>query len=381
MYKNKFGFVRLVASLLFILGRTNPFCHMEELAHRIAEILSDYHNYRGFELTPDKVLDWVSQFDEADRKFILEEFLYLLNKGIYISEAKARKILVHQIERISKEYGFKNVADFLINADFLRLQKDYKSQNVLLAILDEELSSIYGIGLSACGVNSKKYAVYIDDIVASGKTLYDTLEVWLDEADEKGIKNYQKIVDGQKSLAVLVFCTHNWNKALWRLGKHFDSDSLRKKTKFLCHYTISNHRQFEKQTLNFVFPLNQNNQSVVTYLKSLNATEHEEFAFRKPETPQGETFFSTAENRIRFENIFLEKGIALLNDAANKEDNQRPLGMTPPTYKILGTGTLFFTWRNISNTCPIVFWWKSSNWNPLFPLYKRGEKIKIDSHG
>ena len=58
----------------------------------------------------------------------------------------------------------------------------------------------------------------------------------------------------------------------------------------------------------------------------------------------------------------------------NPDPRKRPLGDTVKSHKTLGTGTLFFTWRNISNTCPIVFWWDvfGHNWTPLFSLKNRG---------
>jgi hypothetical protein len=100
-----------------------------------------------------------------------------------------------------------------------------------------------------------------------------------------------------------------------------------------------------------------------------------EYAYRKNNIPIKEQFFSSKSNRIRFENIMLMKGIELLGGVKKLKINHRPLGVTNPTKKIFGTGTLFFTWRNISNTTPIVFWWKitGSDWYPLFPLINRGK--------
>jgi hypothetical protein len=112
----------------------------------------------------------------------------------------------------------------------------------------------------------------------------------------------------------------------------------------------------------------------MAFLNNLNANRDEKYAFRPANRPGQETFFSTPANRKRFENILLHKGIELLGEAKNLEDNHRPLGMTNPSRKTLGTGTMFFTWRNISNTSPVVFWWEitGSDWYPLFKLLHRG---------
>lgn len=102
---------------------------------------------------------------------------------------------------------------------------------------------------------------------------------------------------------------------------------------------------------------------------------NEKLAFRNPDYPKVEEFYSSPENRDRYENILLQKGIEIINSIENlKVQSIRPLGMTPPSYKTLGTGSHFFTWRNISNTCPLVFWW-GNNWYPLFPVKNRGNHI------
>lgn len=99
-----------------------------------------------------------------------------------------------------------------------------------------------------------------------------------------------------------------------------------------------------------------------------------EFAFRKPELPSTENYYSSSENRNRYESIILNKGIELFNQIENLGSHAiRPLGMTLPSNKTLGTGSHAFTWRNISNTCPLVFWWETNGWYPLFPVKNRGK--------
>lgn len=348
---------------------------MEKLAANITAIISDYHNWNGFQFTDEHVIVWVTQFDEADREFILKEFLHLLQQGIYFSETKARQLLLQRIERLAQLYGFATPVSFLANADILKLQDDGKSQSVLLVLLNEELQQKYGIGLAQCGTASKKYAVYLDDVLATGGTLYNDMNKWLPETDTTGKSNLDKVVSGEIVMAVAHFCYHNANTTLWRLSLGFQNKELLKKIKCYCDFEIQNHLTFLNQKFNFTYPVASDNDLVNTYYQTSlpeYAQKYERQAFRHPGSPRQETFFSSSENRIRFENILLMKGIELLNNARIKQANHRPLGATIPSYKILGTGTLFFTWRNISNTTPIVFWWSSPGWNPLFPLYNRG---------
>lgn len=350
---------------------------MNQLAQNIVAIIKDYHNYRGFQFTEEHVINWVNQFEEAaNREFILQEFLHLLNQQlIYISEDKARQLLLRRIERLATMYGFSKTVSFLAHADILSLQGEDKSQIVLLRLLDEELQKKYGIGLAQCGTASKKYAVYIDDVLATGGSVYRDMNKWLPQSDADGKTNLDKLVSGETVLSISHFCNHNGNTTLWRLKEGFKKNEILKKIKCYCDYEIQNHLTFPNQRFNFTYPVSSQDETVATYFESLPeyAHKHEEKAFRKPDKPENETLFSSKENRVRFENILLAKGIELLNNAKFKHDNHRPLGATIPSYKILGTGTLFFTWRNISNTTPIVFWWSSPDWSPLFPLYKRGQ--------
>lgn len=344
---------------------------MDKLAAEIAEILHDYHRYDDFDFNSEHVLKWVYQFDDGDRQFILEEFLHLLNQGIYISEERGREILIEGIEQMAAKS--KSVIDFLANVEFLDLQDNKKSQNFLLQCLDEELNKKYGIGLKQCGTKSKKIVIYIDDIIASGNTVYTDFKDWLSIKNDDEETNYTKIVNVKKYLVVFAFCIHSWQKIEGRLRFAFDT-RIYNKIIFKEYYKVENHRLSYNQKLNFAFPINDNNPAALQYLESLtDADKHKDVAFRKKGEPKNEVFFSSVDNRIRFENVLLKEGIRLLNNRVNKKewDSHRPLGESNPSFKILGTGTMFFTWRNISNTCPIVFWWKFGGWYGLFPVVNR----------
>jgi glutamate-1-semialdehyde aminotransferase len=71
---------------------------IQKLTENIVAIIKDYHNYCGFQFTTDHIINWVNQFDESDREFILAELLHLLQQGIYISEEKAKQLLIARIE-------------------------------------------------------------------------------------------------------------------------------------------------------------------------------------------------------------------------------------------------------------------------------------------
>jgi len=347
---------------------------MKELARRICVILHDYHNYNGFNFTPEHVINWASQFEKDDQQFILNEFYHLLNQGIYIDEQKTRRLLLSNLIELAKLFKFRRMSDFLNNANFVQLQPAGKSQWFILNLLDNVLRENYPICLKECGASSGKYTVYLDDILATGGTVYADAEKWLSIKDETGKSNFQKVIAKEAIFIVSVFAKHIWGSSnvRIRLNNKFGNPDL---ILFHSNYDIENHPTYQNQKMNFAYPVDSGIKEVKEYFTNLQAIYNGEYAYRKNKIPQEEVFFSSPQNRIRFENIILIKGIKQLRKVVKLQVNQRPLGVTNPTKKPFGTGTLFFSWRNISNTSPIVFWWKTSgsDWYPLFPLVNRGK--------
>lgn len=351
---------------------------MNDLAEQISEILCDYHSHKGFNFDPKHVLNWVSQFPENDQKFLLTEFLHILKKGTYVNEQKARELLISNIEAMTVRFRFRKPIDFLANTTFLTLQPKGKSQDILLAILDEELQKKYGVSLKQCGSASERYSVYVDDILATGGTVFRDCVAWLALKNTDETTNLDRVISNKTTLIICVFCRHNWSSPNYRLKLHLNKE-IDSKILFHENYTVENHPNFPTSRFNFAYPTADQPDYVIQYWENLAATNKQESAFRKPLRPSRETFFSSAENRNRFENILLHKGIELLLKAQKLKPNHRPLGAVTPSYKTLGTGTLFFTWRNISNTTPIVFWWAApgAGWYPLFPLHQRGGNMDL----
>jgi hypothetical protein len=142
------------------------------------------------------------------------------------------------------------------------------------------------------------------------------------------------------------------------------------------YFKIENNIKEFNQKLNLAYlSIGERTKYTDEYIFGLeSASRNYDRAYRPFNSPSNEFFFTNKDNRIRFEGILLEKGLQILSNVETLKPNHRPLGMTNPTNQTLGTGTLFFTWNNISNTCPIVFWWEGHNWTGLFSLINRGIK-------
>jgi len=351
---------------------------LESLAEDIVTITSDYHHDHDseFEMTTDHVMGWVNQFEEADREFILSELKHILNQGVYISKAKAKELLWDFVNRATRYLGYETIDLFLGETHFISSQAEHKSQTILLGILNELLLENTAYTLETCGSIGVRNHIYLDDIIASGGKFNEEIYRYISE---------KNILDALKNKEVRIlsyfFCIHTWGTANARyvLKNRFGEENYFLNIKdfpVFAYYYIQNNIKEYNQSLNLVYPEKTKNEYDI-YLNSLDqAIRQTDRGYRKQNQPSQETFFSSKENRVRLEQIFLDKGIEIISRIQDEESKRkhRPLGKTYPSYKTFGTGTLFFCWRNISNTCPIVFWWDNPahNWRGLFPLQNRG---------
>lgn len=355
---------------------------MQETAEKIFEIIKDYqcdYAERKFEITVEHIIAWANQFGD-DAEFVLKELLHFLPE-IYISKEKAKNLLRTRLLEIQKFYGYKSMNEMVINTHFFDVQRGYKSQPEILTLIDEILQTEFMVNYKDYLGSPKTNYIYFDDVLATGGTVYRDLATWLETKEDGVNENYKAIINKSKTLAVSLFCYHSFgfSNMEWRLMKQFD-DKIKKVLLVGTDYVVENHIKTkwiaENQRLNCVYPIEEQLKTTLEYLASLEAENDSVPAFRPSNLPKKETFFSSPENRVKLEQIFLEKGIELLNkvQTENPDKRKRPLGDTVRSHKTFGTGTLFFTWRNISNTCPLVFWWdvNGHNWLPLFCVKNRG---------
>lgn len=356
---------------------------MEEKAEKIYEILQDYHcDYpdTSYEMSPDHILKWANQFGE-DADFVLSEFLYFLPK-IYVSKSKARTALKNRLANFQEFYGYHSMGEFILNVHLIDVQRNEKSQKEILILIKAILQDDYGVNYDQFADQPKKHFIYFDDVLATGGTIFRDLQHWL-------VENFEAFVKKEKTIALSLFCYHElgYGNMKWMLIQNPDLKALfdkysvsgaiiEKELVTRTNYIIENQAKWNNQKLNCAFPIADQSKEVLQYLANFSENPGKAPVFRASNTPVQEIFFSGPDNRNRLEKIFTEKGLELLQKVNSHEIDQakRPLGYTVRSHKTLGTGTLFFTWRNISNTCPLVFWWDvpGHQWTPLFCLKNRG---------
>lgn len=334
---------------------------MEEIAAAIQNIIKGYRNEDGIHIQTQDVLDWAYQFGD-DAEFMLSEVHHLL-KQIYLSKEDAIKALRGLLNNQYKDYGFTSIEEYLQQTCFLKLQHEGKSQHVYLEMMDQIVYAKTNHHLSDYDTYPKTLFVYLDDVLASGGTIRRDLRKWLASNDHAKLLKEHKI-----KLELSLICVHTMGLAFMEYGlkKEFGNFPL----KYRSCYEIQNHLKWINQALNIAIPVKDQPKEVKEYLAQLDAEKYEDYAYRDSAKPEREIFFSSVENRVKFENLLLEKGLYIINQIKGEiKPNIRPLGLINPNYKTFGLGTHFFTWRNVPNNCPLVYWWDVSghDWKPLFP--------------
>lgn len=345
------------------------------LIEQIYDKIKDFRKDEGVQITREGIREWAEQFGD-DAEFMLSETDNILEKT-YLNKEDAIYLLRNSIKEQLHRHKYTDIVTYLHDVSYLRLQPKGKSQNVLVDMVEDIIRTDYGLNVEDFEDYPKKLFIYFDDVLATGRTILDDLTNWLNDDDRINKLNNHTI-----KLEVNLFVEHRFGHymVLFRMEnitcRGLNSDNIH----IWRYYEVSNHLKLPyymgNQALNAVaIPIKETlSPEAIMYWENLEAKNHPEYAFRPEGRPPKEEYFTSAENRIRFERILVDKGLYIINQIQGEvKGNIRPLGFTYPSYQTLGTGTLFFTWRNAPNNSPLVFWWDvpGHNWKPLFPA-KRG---------
>ena len=361
---------------------------MEQLITSIYQTLEDYRadeNRPLVRMTTDRIRNWINQFDNELRVPILTELDNIFKKR-YCSKSKVKDFLDQVIQVLTKDFNFKSADEFLKNSDFLNLQPEGKSQRIMLSLFDELIQEKYGLTLANCGTTSKKYSIYIDDILCTGLTLISDIKEWSDKDFNTGKTNKQAVADGSTVLVFAYVFIHEKNYYKKKAEMRFKiSDAVANNHKMYRLTEIENGTA-QNSKIDLIYPLeNGQPENVIDYKNEIvqlvdnhtqqyNRTSPEEF-YRPAGLPTNEQFFTNAQNRTIVENAFLQKGIEILRNANPNNRNMRALGYSIPSLKNFGFGALCFTWRNVPNNAPLVFWYSGGGFTPLFKVTRGGNPI------
>jgi hypothetical protein len=357
------------------------------LIHDIYKLIKDYRLEfsDGSRISRSRIKNWIDQFDKELRIPILTELKNIFEKR-YCSKKDVKEFLEAIILKLTQDFKFPSPLEFLLNSDFLNLQPVGKSQRVMLSLFNELIQEKYGLSLEGCGTISKKYSIYIDDILCTGLTLISDTKEWSEKEFSIGKTNKQAVADGSTVLVFAYVFIHEKNYYKKKAEMRFKiSKEISKNHKMYRMSEIENGIGLSSK-IDLIYPLeNGQPQSVIDYKNEIielvdnhtqqyNRTSPEEF-YRPEELPTTEQFFTSSQNRLIIENTFLQKGIEILQNANPNNRNIRALGYSIPSLKNFGFGALCFTWRNVPNNAPLVFWYSGGGFTPLFMVTRGGNPI------
>lgn len=351
---------------------------IHEIYHLIRDYRIDFND--GSRITKSRIQSWIEQFSVEDRVVILNEILNIFSKR-YLSRDNVLIFWNTILSKLSEEYNFSSVKCFLQNCCFIRIQQKGKSQDVLLDILDSYIKNTFDISIDECGSLSKKYSIYVDDVLCTGLTLKNDITKWSEKSFSLNKTNYDAISDGSTNLICCYIFIHkkNYYKKVAemrykRLGKIADSmsawatwidNSIEKDSKLQIMIPIQDLSNSKVVTYE-----NEVKKKVETYNKEKEYGDTKEEFYRDSSIPNVEEFFTSDIIRNKIEVIFLEKGLDILEKANVNNDRIRALGYSIPSHKNFGFGALCFTWRSVPNNAPLVFWYDGGGFLPLFDVRK-----------
>jgi hypothetical protein len=334
-----------------------------ENINNIIEVIGDYNG--GGLIDFQHVEKWGSQFEDQDRGIILSEIANILKK-FYISQQEAMDFLNKIIHNQNIIGG--NFVDRYKRVKFLNIQRKGSSQEDLLVLMGDNIEKEFSIELDECGVDPDVY-IYVDDCLFSGSTVKWDINNWKENFKEGTqlhlvflgihLRNFNYIKQEIRS----ILSKKKVKVEFWNIIDIKDTFYYGKPHKYECLWVPD--VEFSENSIDFLKKLNE----------SRSEKQREAIPLLRSDTyPIKETLFTSKKNREIVERAFFEKGVYLKSLSSTSNEKMYPMGFD--NNKTTGFGSVFITYRNIANNCPLVLWWGDSSmpkshpfskWHPLFP--------------
>lgn len=318
----------------------------DELLASIAATIADYR--RGTIAMPDAdhVERWIQQFDEAHES-ILVEMDHVL-KNTYLPKKTVKSFLKQLVG--NEKLATDDPCVFWRNIEFLDIQDGGNSQRDMLAMFDKILYKQCGFGVADCGSNAATF-LYLDDAIFTGNRVLSDIRSWLKASAPK--KSKLHVVTVAFHRGGQWYAEERIQAAANEVGKSLDISWWR------C-LEIEDRRSHINNS-DVLRPVSLPADDLTTaYVTALRYPP----VLRTGGSVGGNGFFSSEAGRHLLEQEFLKAGLHIRSVCPNLNKYQRPLGNM--VLETLGFGSLFVTFRNCPNNCPLALW-AGDPWYPLFP--------------
>ena len=294
-----------------------------DLLTSIAHSIRDYRAGEIPEPTPDHVERWIRQFDADVQVPMLREFDHVF-KRTYVSKAKVQRLLDSVISNFP--------CDFWRGAHILDIQQQGSSQTEIRNLIVPILKEKCGSDIEYRGSQEGTY-VYLDDAIFTGERVIRDLTAWIRESAPQAA-----------DVHIMSIATHKYAEYRIETGDNYFGETKREKGinihmwRFKA-FAFENRRAYRDES-DVLWPI---------------AEVYDSAPFL-PRTPlqQVSRVFSSEQGRELLEREFLEAGRKIRGFANDPSPRLKPLGFSPFEP---GFGSLFVTYRNCPNNCPLALWY------------------------
>ena len=294
-----------------------------ELLASIAATIKDYRHGEIDEPTPEHVDRWIHQFGEEVQVPMLRELNHVF-KQTYISKPVMRQFLTEKADGIP--------LPVLQSSYILNVQRGGESQSEIIELFDEVIKNKHGIN-TEYGKYENGDLMYFDDAVFSGNSIIRDLLQKIREAPQKS------------NLIIIVFASHT--SAEFRIKRTFANVNV-----YLCRK-----RLFENR---IVWPTQTGEDVPTDVLRPCEIRQ-------RSQSKRASSLYSSVAGRELLEKEFFHAGKEIRKRAENPNHFMKPLG-----YSNLepGFGSLFVTYRNCPNNCPLALWYGDPRRPATHPLHR-----------
>ncbi|MDE2788155.1 MAG: hypothetical protein OXL37_16060 [Chloroflexota bacterium] len=309
----------------------------QDLLASIANTIKDYRAGEIPEPTPEHVDRWIRQFDGDVQVPILREMDYAL-KRTYYSNARVltllRTLVNHPPNRSTQ-----SPSSFWGRAHVMDIQLAGGSQSAIRNLFGGALHYECGLNIDQITSDGQTF-VYLDDALFTGNRIIRDLTEWMPTSPEKS------------TVYICVIASHTGGEHWCQLRVAQIASEIGKDVdlQFWRFYRFEN-RKYHRNLADVLWP---------------TAEVHTEEGF-EPRTPvpNASRLFTSEQNRQLLEREFLYAGTQIQGFAESPSTALKPLGFSP---FVPGFGSLFVTYRNCPNNCPLALWYGDRAFGPNHPL-------------
>jgi hypothetical protein len=324
-----------------------------EIVEKLAHIIRDYRAGEIEPRSPSIIEGWVAQFPRDKQDDLLVALVNVFN-NTYLSKDDFKGFL-RGLAGINKfSLGIAPV-EYWKSVHYLNIQRGGSSQKDILSAFDEVLLELYGYQ-TVNSSNTRNDFIYLDDCIATGMRVRADLCTWIETLAPPVAKVH---VIAPAKYRGSYWIEDKIKEAATANGKNISVQFWR-----LDRFDLENRRAC-RSCSDVLWPVSFSADSdVQSYVQSLQISGHGPDTRAAGHSGNCSLFGSDSEKQL-IEEMMLVRGCQIRREQTNLSPVARPLGFH--NLDCSGFGSMFITYRNCPNNCPLALWVEQSAYPALFP--------------